>query len=347
MSSNGLSSFILISFFTDFPRVTVGPENPIKVEKDDTAQLQCGVDSKPTVNTVKWLRNGRFIDTHFKHTIPRVTLQDAGSYVCSADNGLGQVGKAELQLDVLHAPIVSLPESREVKEGTDTTVECDIVANPRPATIQWTKEGDEKFHQNGPTLRLNNVNARHNGKYTCSATNQLQPTGKAKTLRTSNATIEINVRHPPGKAFISPDKPTAVDGKSATLTCGAKPPGYPAPRYRWWKEGTDGKTLSIGESIDESNAGLARDLRLLVRERLVAGDTDAEVVDFVVARFGEYVLLNPRRNGANLILWLAGPVLLLGGIAVAALYLRRQRPKAGADGLSEDEKARLDDLLKG
>ena len=158
-------------------------KNPIKVEKDDTAQLQCGVDSKPTVNTVKWLRNGRFIDTHFKHTIPRVTLQDAGSYVCSADNGLGQVGKAELQLDVLHAPIVSLPESREVKEGTDTTVECDIVANPRPATIQWTKEGDEKFHQNGPTLRLNNVNARHNGKYTCSATNQLQPTGKAKTLR--------------------------------------------------------------------------------------------------------------------------------------------------------------------
>ena len=101
------------------------------------------------------------------------------------------------------------------------------------------------------------------------------------------------------------------------------------------------------ESIDESNAGLARDLRLLVRERLLAGDTDAEVVDFVVARFGEYVLLNPRRNGANLILWLAGPVLLLGGIAVAALYLRRQRPKAGADGLSEDEKARLDDLLKG
>jgi echinoid protein len=69
----------------------VGPENPLKVEKDDTAQLECLVDAKPTVSMVKWTRNGRFIDTHFKHTIPRVTLQDSGSYVCSADNSLGQV----------------------------------------------------------------------------------------------------------------------------------------------------------------------------------------------------------------------------------------------------------------
>ena len=61
--------------YTDFPRVVVGPENPLRVEKDETAQLECAVDSKPSVSTVKWTRNGRFIDTHFKHTIPRVTLQ--------------------------------------------------------------------------------------------------------------------------------------------------------------------------------------------------------------------------------------------------------------------------------
>ena len=57
------------------------------------------------------------------------------------------------------------------------------------------------------------------------------------------------------------------------------------------------------ESIDESNAPLARDLRLLVRERLVAGDSDAEVMAFVVARYGEYVLLTPKATGTNLILW--------------------------------------------
>ena len=78
-------------YFADFPRITLGPENPLRVEKDDTAQLNCVVDAKPAVTSVKWVRNGRFIDTHFIHTIPRVSLQDAGKYTCSADNGLGQV----------------------------------------------------------------------------------------------------------------------------------------------------------------------------------------------------------------------------------------------------------------
>ena len=80
-----------ISLLADFPRITLGPENPLRVEKDDTAQLNCVVDAKPAVTSVKWVRNGRFIDTHFIHTIPRVSLQDAGKYTCSADNGLGQV----------------------------------------------------------------------------------------------------------------------------------------------------------------------------------------------------------------------------------------------------------------
>lgn len=103
------------------------------------------------------------------------------------------------------------------------------------------------------------------------------------------------------------------------------------------------------ESIDESNAELARDLRLLVRERLVAGDSDAEVVDFVVDRYGEYVLLRPTATGVNLILWVAGPLMLLGALGVAAAYVRRRRaaPDAAPAALSEAEKARLDEILRG
>jgi echinoid protein len=243
--------------FSDFPRVVVGPENPLKVEMDETAQLECTVDSKPSVSTVKWYRNGRFIDTHFKHTIPRATLQDAGSYVCSADNGLGQVGKAELVLDVLHAPVVTLEAKREVKEGQNVAIECKFTSNPRPASIQWYKDGDDKFHQNGPTLKLNGINAKHNGIYVCSVTNYIQPTGRPKSVRTGNATIAINVRHQPGKSFIAPDRPTAVEGKSITLVCGAKPPGYPVPEYRWWKEGTDSKTLARGSEFTIDYARLS------------------------------------------------------------------------------------------
>ena len=93
--------------------------------------------------------------------------------MCSADNGLGQVNKAELSLDVLYAPVATLPPKREVKEGENVEIECKIASNPRPATIQWYKEGDDKFHQNGPKLRLKGIDASHNGNYVCSATNRL------------------------------------------------------------------------------------------------------------------------------------------------------------------------------
>ncbi len=112
-----------------------------------------------------------------------------------------------------------------------------------------------------------------------------------------------------------------------------------------------GRTLRCpvcqSESIDDSNAEIARDLRLFLRERLVAGDTDDEAVAAIVARYGEYVLLRPTTGGANLVLWLAGPVLLVVGGAGIALYLRRRR-RAGeaAAPLTPEEEARLAEILK-
>lgn len=99
------------------------------------------------------------------------------------------------------------------------------------------------------------------------------------------------------------------------------------------------------ESIDESNAELARDLRILVRERLVEGDTDEEVIDFLVDRYGEYVLLNPRATGSNLILYIAGPAMLLAAIGIAFVYVRRRRSQPESPDLNEAEQARLSELL--
>ncbi|MDI3335924.1 cytochrome c-type biogenesis protein CcmH [Defluviimonas aestuarii] len=102
------------------------------------------------------------------------------------------------------------------------------------------------------------------------------------------------------------------------------------------------------ENIDESNADLARDLRVLVRERLVAGDSDEEVISYLVDRYGEYVLLQPTASGENLILWIAGPAMLLMALGTAALYLRRRRsaPDAAPAPLSAEEKARLKEILE-
>ena len=102
------------------------------------------------------------------------------------------------------------------------------------------------------------------------------------------------------------------------------------------------------ESIDDSNADLARDMRLLVRERLVAGDSNEEVVQYIVDRYGEYVLLTPKATGSNLVLWLAGPLMLLLGGVIGALYLRgrgQASEVARKDVLSQDEAERLREIM--
>ncbi len=100
------------------------------------------------------------------------------------------------------------------------------------------------------------------------------------------------------------------------------------------------------ENIDDSDAELARDLRLLVRERLVVGDTDQEVEDFVVDRYGEYVLLMPVFNLSNAMLWFAGPILLLIGGWVSVVFIRRKNTDGSAnDKLSLEEQAKLDALM--
>jgi cytochrome c-type biogenesis protein CcmH len=101
------------------------------------------------------------------------------------------------------------------------------------------------------------------------------------------------------------------------------------------------------QSIDDSDASLARDLRLLVRERIAAGDSDNQVVDFLVARYGQFVLLKPRFERETLLLWLLPPLVLLGGGLALWLQVRRRahRPAPAAAQLTPEEEARLAALM--
>ncbi len=98
------------------------------------------------------------------------------------------------------------------------------------------------------------------------------------------------------------------------------------------------------ESVEESEADLARDLRRIIRERVVAGDTDGQVIDWMVARYGDFVRLTPPVIWATLLLW-GAPVLALT-IAVLAVVLTRRRAGAAPPPLSADEQRRLAELLK-
>jgi cytochrome c-type biogenesis protein CcmH len=104
------------------------------------------------------------------------------------------------------------------------------------------------------------------------------------------------------------------------------------------------------QSIDDSEAPLARDLRLLVRERIADGDSDQQVLNFLVARYGEFVLLKPRFELQTLLLWLLPP-LVLGGGGIALWFQGRRRSRSGSGGdnstpkLTADEQARLEQLI--
>jgi cytochrome c-type biogenesis protein CcmH len=103
------------------------------------------------------------------------------------------------------------------------------------------------------------------------------------------------------------------------------------------------------QSIDDSDAPLARDLRILVRERLKAGDSDAKVIDFLTARYGEFVLLKPRFTAGTALLWLAPLIALIVGGCGLAIALRRRRaaiePTEPAAALSPNEQARVAELV--
>ena len=114
------------------------------------------------------------------------------------------------------------------------------------------------------------------------------------------------------------------------------------------------RALSLGlrclvcqnQSIDDSDAPLARDLRVLVRERLKAGDSDEEIIDFVVARYGEFVLLKPRLSPYTWALWFAPPLVLLAGFGVILFSYRRRRQHADAPKpLTANEKRDLKRLV--
>lgn len=99
------------------------------------------------------------------------------------------------------------------------------------------------------------------------------------------------------------------------------------------------------ESIDDSNARLAKDLRIIVRERLVAGDSDDEVLNFIVDRYGEFSLLKPSSSGSNLILWLSGPLMLLIALMISLSFVKSNQKRINTKGLSDEEKRELETII--
>ncbi|XP_032570048.1 titin isoform X2 [Drosophila sechellia] len=231
-----------------YPRVEVGPQNPLKVERDHVAKLDCRVDAKPMVSNVRWSRNGQYVSATPTHTIYRVNRHHAGKYTCSADNGLGKTGEKDIVLDVLYPPIVFIEsKTHEAEEGETVLIRCNVTANPAPINVEWLKEGAPDFRYTGELLTLGSVRAEHAGNYICRSVNIMQPFSSKRVEGVGNSTVALLVRHRPGQAYITPNKPVVHVGNGVTLTCSANPPGWPVPQYRWFRDmdGDIGNTQKI------------------------------------------------------------------------------------------------------
>lgn len=222
------------------PKVSVGPQNPLNVMVGADATLTCTVSANPPVRSVRWMKRGQLLSNTHNHTIPSVTPEDSGDYACVADNGVLQPTQADLHLSVLYGPRVNVLPEQESSQGENVAIKCNVASNPEPQSVMWTKEGDPQFALQGDTLRLDRVTAEDAGTYVCQATVVMRPSATAiRTEVVGNDSVVLHVRHKPGEADITPQGPTAVSGRPFVLTCGARPPGWPRPEYRWWREGQE------------------------------------------------------------------------------------------------------------
>ncbi|XP_076340244.1 cell adhesion molecule Dscam1-like isoform X1 [Tachypleus tridentatus] len=227
-----------------FPRVTVGPYNPLNILLDKEAILTCSVVANPSVHSVRWVKDNQLLSNAYNYTISAVTPGDSGTYTCIADNGVGKASQGNLELSVLYGPRVMLEKHKEVSVGDSVSIKCNVDSSPPPHSLLWLKEGDPLFQQSGDTLQLNEVDAEHSGNYVCQAINILKPAGSViEKEMTSNASVTILIQHKPGNVEIVPQNPVAVAGKSFILTCLAQPSGWPLPEYHWWKEDKKGTDL--------------------------------------------------------------------------------------------------------
>ncbi|XP_063416734.1 muscle, skeletal receptor tyrosine-protein kinase-like [Mytilus trossulus] len=172
-------------------------------------------DANPsTAVTYEWNSPSGTMNTQ-TITIPTVTNLHSGQYSCTATNIAGPSIKATKQIDVHYGPVISnISNQQDIKEGNNLIVSPIVDANPVPKLVWWTKQNDPIFRYDGFVLRINNINRKSSGNYSCYVMNTLAPSGMSEINRTTQQTFSVNVVFKP---FLDSTKPYSPGHVTATI----------------------------------------------------------------------------------------------------------------------------------
>ncbi|XP_041373665.1 nephrin-like isoform X2 [Gigantopelta aegis] len=216
------------------PYITFRDYNPLYVLLGVNATITCQVDANPAVNAVTWKRGGktllgRQLTRYFRPT----TKSHSGRYTCEASNGIGGLKRASIDVNVVYAPIITVPLKTTARELEPVQVTCNIDSNPKPYQFQWERvDGNQSFVRQNRILVFNRISRSDAGNYTCKAWSQIKVSGETPRTVVAQKFAQILVQYQPGNAFIKP----VVDynkGDRVVLKCEASPPGYPIADFEW------------------------------------------------------------------------------------------------------------------
>lgn len=271
--------------------------------------MHCSFQANPQPRKISWYRNERLIQTSANHTILSVEPGDAGRYRCEVDNEIrdanDRAGSAELLLNVLYGPIVTVPPLLEPALHEPLHVQCEVDAQPPPERIVWYRvRGDQESASalmgrplaEGPLLQIDRLSATDSGLYMCVADNRLAPNDRSAVYtRTSNATTEVRVQHAPSQVRITASGVTAIAGRPFQFTCAAEPTVYPPPKYRWWRENDEQTTLSSSNNLTMVTVHVRQEGRYFCQAENAHGRSEPNSVTMIVQELPSITIpLNPE-----------------------------------------------------
>ncbi|XP_071095594.1 nephrin-like isoform X1 [Haliotis cracherodii] len=221
------------------PFITFAPfDDLLNIRDAADATLVCIVDANPPVSTVTWRKNGQPLTGVSKSRVFQPAIKsDTGEYMCIANNGINGAKNGTIMLNVIYPPVLTVPSSRTVEEGSSLNITCNYDANPEPYQVHWERISPGPFSvDNSRHLVFSRILRDNAGNYTCKAWSQLKISGEEGVNNMEQAFTYINVEYPPGSAFIRPVGDYNV-GDSVELKCSASPEGFPAATFEWKKDG--------------------------------------------------------------------------------------------------------------